>query len=82
MTLTDAPHLTVHCRDGSVWALPLASYETIRDAWERGQHHWHGLNLYGATVDVLLADVVGLTQHTAASLAIPVRDDPQVKGWS
>lgn len=65
----DTPHAKAHCRDSTIWLLPLDEHEAFLAAWTAGRAFWLGAGMYGERITIKLADIVGLSVWDAAALA-------------
>ena len=72
---TDSPYVSACCRDGTFWLLPISVLEEFRAAWRSGRPFWLGPGLYDTEIDIKLADITGITNHTAASIALRKAED-------
>lgn len=66
----EVPHVKAHSRDGSWWWLAVESGPAFLAAWKGGQAFWSGTALYGDTVHIKLADIVGVTERSANGIVL------------
>lgn len=79
-TLRDEePHVSAVCRDGSVWMLPVEAFDGFITAWMAGRAFWQGVNLWGSSVIIKLADITGVIVSTEESMAAIAADNEERK---
>ena len=69
MTVEEQPHVVATCKDASWWLLAGDCYADFHAQWTNGALTWSGRNAYGERVTILLADITGVVEKTAESLA-------------
>lgn len=67
------------CRDGRPWALPLDALASFRAAWMAGSPFWSGVDIWGQSLDVKLADIVAVVVMTKESIATGDEEDEERK---
>jgi hypothetical protein len=65
----EGPHFLGVSRDGSSWMLRAQDAAWFRGEWMRGAAFWQGVDLWEQPVTVKLADVVGMIEKSAESIA-------------
>lgn len=67
---SELPHIGCICRDSSHWQVPLSERQSFEDAWTNGRPFWYGVDIYGASIIVKLADITGVIIKSADYLAV------------
>ena len=65
----DQPHAKAHCRDGSVWMLPVTAHDDLYACWTLGRAFWTSVGVYGERITIKLADITGLSLWDEAAIA-------------
>ena len=61
----ESPRTRIFHRDGSHTHLRLEDYESFRAAWQAGKAFWDGVDPFGASVSVKLAEITIIFRITA-----------------
>lgn len=75
----ELPHFRAICRDGTPWALTMDGLTGFRGAWMSGSPFWSGVDIWGQSIDVKLADIVAVVVLTEESQSLGDEEADEIK---
>ena len=75
--VTETPHMIAVCKDSSLWRLPADAVQDFLAHWTGGKTFWFGVDAWGQSVIIKLADITGVAVQTEASLARQVAEEAE-----